>query len=133
MAIYFFLGAAVFSIIPLLYLYKINIEKVQTDPENFNQIQKSFFIGVSISKILPALLLVLGIVQMEDVAIEQLIIPWLIILLVLLYGIYYILSFKKLPLKGQAKVAVQALSTVALPFIFSIPLMAAFFLFLMMN
>lgn len=131
MAVYFFTGAAVFSIIPFVYLVKINMEKVQKDPQNFNEIQKKFFISVTVSKILPALLLILGIIQMQNVRIEQVIIPWVIILIALVYGIYYILSFRRLPLTGAPKEAVNTLATLALPFIFSIPLMAAVFLFLM--
>lgn len=131
MAIYFFIGAALFSIAPLMVLYKLNVEKVKNDPDNFNHIQKRFFISVTVSKILPALLLILGITQMETVMLEQLVIPWLIILVALIYGVYYVLSFKKLPIEGKSKEAVNTLSTLTIPFIFSIPIMAALFLFLM--
>lgn len=131
MAIYLFTGAAIFSVIPLLILVKIYMEKVKQDPHNFNELQKKFFIRILISKIFPTLLLVLAMTQMENIHRAQAIIPWLIILFVLIYGIYYILSFKKLPLKGAAKEAVHILATLSLPFIFSIPLIAACLLFIM--
>lgn len=133
MAIYLFTGAAVFSVLPLIVLFKIHAEKVQEDPDHFNEIQKKFFIGVTVSKIIPALLLIMGITTMDKVALEQLIVPWVIILFALIYGIYYILSFKRLPLTGDPKLAVNTLVNLALPFIFSIPLMAAVFLFLMLE
>lgn len=133
MAIYLFPGAGVFSVVALVFLFKIYAEKVQEDPDNFNEIQKKFFIGVTVSKIIPALLLIMGITIMDKVAVDKLVIPWLIILFALIYGIYYILSFKRLPLSGDPKLAVNTLVNLALPFIFSIPLMAAVFLFLMME
>jgi|SRR5699024_217792 len=133
MSTYFFTAAAFFSVAPLLVLFKINAEKVKEEPDNFNEIQKRFFISVSVSKIIPALLIIMGITQMNKVAVDQLIIPWIIILFILVYGIYYILSFKRLPLKGDPKLAVNTLVNLALPFIFSIPLMSAVFLFLMME
>jgi len=133
MSIYFFTGAAIFSIVPLLFLFKIHAERVQENPDNFNEIQKRFFISVSISKVIPALLLIMGITIMEKVPVDKLIIPWLIILFALVYGIYYIVSFKRLPITGDPKLAVNTLVNLALPFIFSIPLMAALFLFLLME
>lgn len=133
MAIYLFTGAAIFSILPLIFLFKIHVEKAQEEPNNFNQIQKQFFIRVSVSKIIPALLLILGIITMDEASVEQLVIPWLIILFSLVYGVYYIVSFKRLPLTGEPKLAVNTFVNLALPFIFSIPLMAALFLFLMLE
>lgn len=133
MSVYFFTGAAIFSVAPLLYLFKIHADQVKEDPDNFNEIQKTFFIQVSISKILPALLIILGITLMDEISMNQLFIPLAIILITLGYGIYYILSYKKLPLTGKPKVAVNTLSNLALPFIFSIPIMASIFLFLMLE
>ncbi|HLS35890.1 MAG TPA: hypothetical protein VK061_06605 [Bacillota bacterium] len=133
MAVYLFTGAAVLSIIPLIFIFKINAEKLAEEPDNFNEIQKRFFISVLVSKVIPALLIIMGITQMKDVPVDQLIIPWLIILFSLVYGIYYIVSFKRRPFEGKPKIAVDTFVNLAIPFIFSIPLMSAVFMFLMME
>src|SRR5690625_286029 len=75
----------------------------------------------------------MGITQMKDVPVDQLIIPWLIILFSLVYGMYYIVSFKRRPFEGKPKIAVDTFVNLAIPFIFSIPLMSAVFMFLMME
>ena len=129
---YIFVAAAVFAVIPLLVILKVNINKLINDPEQIVKIQQHFFIGVALSKIVPVILLIFGIIKLTNgVDIRELYIPWLIILIVLGYALFFITSQKKLDVEDKTKIAINTLVTIARPLIFSIPLMAAFFLFMM--
>lgn len=130
--IYIFVAAAVVAVIPVLVIVKKNVNKLIANPEEFNTVQKQFFIGVALSKIVPVILLVYGIIKITPVEdYSDLYLPWAIILLTILFGLYFITSQKKLATSRDEKMAVNTLITIARPLVFSIPLMAAIFLFMM--
>lgn len=129
---YIFVAAAIIAVIPVLFIVKVNVNKLIADPEQINSVQKHFFIGVALSKIIPVILLIFGIVKLTPVTdYSELYIPWFIILATVLFGLYFISSQKKLAVGDQEKMAINTLVTIARPLIFSIPLMAAIFLFMM--
>jgi F0F1-type ATP synthase membrane subunit c/vacuolar-type H+-ATPase subunit K len=129
---YIFVAAAVFAVIPFLVIFKVHINKLVEHPKQINTIFKQFFIGIALSKIIPAILLVFGIIKLTDgVEMSTLYIPWLIILIVSVYGYSFISSQKNLDVDKTTEVAIQTLTTIARPLLFSIPIMSAIFIFLM--
>lgn len=131
---YIFVAAALASVIPLLAIINISVKKMLANPSQALQIQKQFFIAVAISKITPVVLLILGIVKLTYVDdISELYIPWLIILISVVFGLFFVKKLKQLPENDDEKLAVNTLISIARPLLFSIPLMAIAFLFLMMT
>lgn len=129
---YIFVAAAVLAVVPLIIILKRTIKKLIENPDNINQIFKQFFIGVALSKIVPVILLLFGIIKItKGLDISALYIPWAIILLVLAYAVSFISAQKNLDVPESTQVQINTLTTIARPLLFSIPLMAAAFLFMM--
>lgn len=130
--IYLFVVAALVSVVPILIIFKMNIKKLKVDPQQFPQVQKHFFIGAAISKILPIILIIFGILKMPSgIDMNLLYVPWVIIVAVVIYGFYYISSQKKLGAERDVQIAINTLVTITRPHLFTIPIMAIVFLFLM--
>jgi len=129
---YIFVAAAVLSVISLLVIFKVNINKLIEDPSQLPKVQRDFLISVGLSKIVPVILLIFGIIKMTTIKIDNLLIPLAIIIVVVIYGFIYISSAKKTINKKEDVIfAVNTLVTIARPLTFSIPLMAVVFLLMM--
>ena len=129
---YIFVAAAVFAVIPFSIIFKVHINKLVENPEQINTIFRNFFIGVALSKIIPVILLVFGIIKLTDgVEMSTLYIPWLLIIIVSVAGYSIVSAQKNLDVNEQTKIAINTLTTIARPLLFSIPIMSAIFLFLM--
>lgn len=129
---YIFVAAAIFAVIPFSIIFKINVNKLIENPEQINTIFKHFFIGVALTKIIPVILLIFGIIKLTDgVEISTLYIPWLIIIIVSVAGYSIVSAQKNLNLDERTQIAVNTLTTIARPLLFSIPIMSAIFIFLM--
>src|SRR5690625_570258 len=109
MNVYIFVAAAVFSVIPLLVIFKVNINQLIKDPKQFHEVQKKFLVGVALSKIVPVILLVFGIVKMTPVDFDKLLIPLLIIMIVVMFGFIFISSQKMSNGNKDVKFAVNTL------------------------
>ena len=129
---YIFVAAAVFAVIPFSIVFKVHINKLIEDPDQINTIFRNFFIGVALTKIVPVILLVYGIIKLTDgVEMSTLYIPWLLIIIVSVAGYSIVSAQKNLKVDQQTQVAIDTLTTIARPLLFSIPIMSAFFIFLM--
>lgn len=134
MSAYIFVAAALASVIPFVVIINMSVKKMIENPNQALQIQKQFLIAVAVSKITPVFLLIVGIVKItyvEDISVLYL--PWLIILVTIVVGLFFITKLKQLPDNEDAKLAVNTLISIARPLLFSIPLMAIAFTFLMMT
>lgn len=129
---YIFVAATVFSVIPLLIIITVCVNKLIADPKQALQIQKYFFISVALSKILPVVLLIFGIMKLTQVDdISMLYLPWLLIISLVGFGLFYITKQKNLDVSDESKIAILTLISIARPLLFSIPFMAIAFIFLM--
>lgn len=129
---YIFVAAAVFAVVPLVIILKMTINKLIKNPKDINAIFRRFFIGVALSKIVPIILLIFGMIKMtKGMDISNLYIPWAIIFIVLAYSVSFISGQKNLDVPKGTQVQVDTLTSIAKPLLFSIPLMAAVFLFMM--
>lgn len=131
MDIYFFVASAVFSVIPILVIFKINIQKLIENPNQLSEIQRKFLIGVALSKVVPVILLIVGIINMSTVDLNSLYVPLTIIVIVVAIGFFYISSQRNVDVNEDVKIAVNTLTFIAKPLIFSIPLMATVFMIMM--
>lgn len=131
-AAYIFVLAAIVSILLVIYVLNVNIKKVKKNPEHFPEIQKQFMLGVAIGKVPPSLIIVIGIIKMPSgTPISSLIIPWIIIIVAVIFGIRYINKKKTEQIQRKAAPARNLLITNARPLLVTIPLMASAFIFLM--
>jgi len=130
--IYIFVAAAVFSVLPIVVIYKVNLEKLIADPRSYDAVQKSFFIGAALSKIVTIILLIFGIIKMSPLQeTSQLVLPVFIILVLIGYSTMYIMSKRKADYPEETKRVVKTLSTITLPHLYTVPIMALFFIILM--
>jgi|SRR5690625_92003 len=130
--IYLFVGAALFAIIPVVIIFKVLAKRLIDQPNNYNQIQKNLFIGIAMSKIVPVIVLIFAILRMPSgIELNTLLIPYLIIIVSVIVCFLIISADKRLDIEPEAKRAVNTLIMVTRPHLFSIPLMAVVFLYLM--
>lgn len=130
--IYLFVSAALLAVISVAVIFKVLSNRLKGNPESYNQIQKNLFIGVAMSKIVPVIILIFAILRMPSgVAIDRLFIPWALIIVVVATSFFYISGQRKLNLEPHAQRAVNTLVMVTRPHLFSIPVMAIVFLYLM--
>lgn len=130
--IYLFVGSAIFAIIPVVVIFKVLAKRLIERPDQYNQVQKNLFIGIAMSKIVPVIVLIFAILRMPSgLDLGTLIIPYIIIIVSVIVCFLIISSHKRLDIPFEAKRAVNTLIMVTRPHLFSIPLMAVVFLYLM--
>lgn len=129
---YIFVVAAILAVVPVVIVFKIGVNKLLDNPGEMKKVQRNFFIGAAMSKIVPAILLMYGIIKMTPIAsIQTLFLPWGIIGVVVIGGLMFIESQKNSDANEEAQKNVNMLVTITRPHLFTVPLMAAVFLFLM--
>ncbi|WHX26056.1 hypothetical protein QNH47_18275 [Virgibacillus halodenitrificans] len=129
---YIFVAAAVLAVIPILILYKIHSSKLKEDPSLRDKVQTKFMIGIAISEAIPILLIVYGFIKLEPVqTISALYIPFLIVLFLMAYTVFFILVNKRIDVTPESEETVNAFAMVSLPLSMSMPLIALVSLFLM--
>ncbi|MBD1221431.1 hypothetical protein [Virgibacillus halodenitrificans] len=130
---YIFVAAAVLAVIPILILYKIHSSKLKEDPSLRDKVQTKFMIGIAISEAIPIILIVYGFINLEPVqTISALFIPFLIVLFLMAYAVFFILVNKRIDVTPESEETVNAFAMVSLPLSMSMPLIALVSLFLMM-
>jgi len=131
--IFIFVAAAVFNSLPILVIYKVHINKIMKDPRSYSAIQRSFFIGAAMSKIIPIILLIFGIIKMSSVeSANEIIVPVAVVIAFIIIPVIYILKQRSGDYPADVKQGVRTLSTITLPHVFSVPIMALVFIFLML-
>ncbi len=132
MNVYIFVAAALLAVLPVIFIFKNCVDSLKKDPQSMKHVQRRFFIGAALSKIVPAILLMYGIIKMTPVdSISKLFIPWAIIGASVIGSLAFIGSQKDPEGNDDVKTTVNTLVTITRPHIFTVPLMAAVFMFLM--
>jgi F0F1-type ATP synthase membrane subunit c/vacuolar-type H+-ATPase subunit K len=130
---YIFVAAAVLAVIPILILYKVNVEKLKEKPESQGKVQTNFMIGIAVSEVIPLILIVFGFVNLEQAAnIEELFIPGLIVLFTIAFSIFFIFLQKNIGVDPETKKVINSFSMVSVPLATAIPTISLIALFLMM-
>ena len=109
-----------------------NITSVNNQNEiPFETTQKKFLLGIFLSKIVPLILLIFGIIKMTHRELSELYLPWAIILVAALIGLVLINKLKKENENEPTKVYIDFLITFTRPLMLTLPIMAVAFLYLM--
>lgn len=129
---YIFVLAAVLAAIPILILFKVNLEKLKENPEARGKVQNNFMVGIAVSEIIPILLIIYGFVNMEQAAgMEELYIPGLIILFVMAFSIGFIFLQKNIDVVPEIKSLINSFAMVSMPLTIAVPMISFIALFLM--
>lgn len=131
MSLYLFVTAGLLSVVSLVLIFKWAYDRVLDDPKQFVKTQRKFFIYAALSKIIPVVLIIFGLIHMSPLEKKSLPLPMGIIIAFLIYGLYFISSQRPKDATEDAQHAAYLLKFIARPLLFSIPLMALVFLFLM--
>src|SRR5690625_4657785 len=92
---YIFVAASIISVLLVVILFKITIEKIKEDPKAAGHAQTRFFIGVAISEIIPIILIAYGMMNIEQVTdITELYVPGLIIILTVAVALFFVILQK---------------------------------------
>ena len=128
---YIFVVAAVVSIFSVYFVLKHLLKDVIENKVPFEQTQKKFLLGMFMSKIIPLILLIFGIIKMSYKELNELYIPIAIILIAAIIGLFLIEKVKKDNKTEPTKVYINYLITFTRPLMFTLPIMAIAFLYLM--
>jgi F0F1-type ATP synthase membrane subunit c/vacuolar-type H+-ATPase subunit K len=130
---YLFAFAAILAVIPILLLFKMNIEKIKENPDVFASIQTKFFIGVAISEVIPLILLVFGMMDLSPAAsMEELYLPGLIVILAMAFAPFFIVLQRSVGVPEEAKQAVNTFSFIGIAVANAIPLISLVCLIMML-
>lgn len=128
---YIFVVAAVVSVFSVYYVLKRLLKDVIENKISFEKIQKKFLLGVFLSKIVPLILLIFGIIKMTHKELSELYVPWAIILIAATIGLVLIGKIKNENKDEPTKVYINFLITFTRPLMLTLPIMAVAFLYLM--
>ncbi|HLR60745.1 MAG TPA: hypothetical protein VK094_09775 [Pseudogracilibacillus sp.] len=128
---YIFVVAAVVSIFSVYFVLKLLLKDVIENKVPFEQTQKKFLLGMFMSKIIPLILLIFGIIKMSYKELNELYIPIAIILIAAIMGLFLIEKVKKDNKTEPTKVYINYLITFTRPLMLTLPIMAIAFLYLM--
>ncbi|NBJ68797.1 hypothetical protein [Roseburia sp. 1XD42-34] len=133
MIAYVFVAAAALAMLPILVLFKMNVEKLKQDPSLQTKVQTNMMIGVAISEFLPILLIIYGFSQMELVTdVSDLYTPATILIFLVVFTVFFIFLQNKVDVPEEAKSIVKQFSFISIALILAIPIIAfvAFFMML---
>lgn len=128
---YIFVVAAVVSIFSVYFVFKYLLKEVKQEKVTFEKTQKRFLIGMFLSKIVPLILIIFGIIKMSYKELNQLYIPGILILIAMVIGLILIEKIKKDNKNDSKKMYINYLITFTRPLMLTLPLMSLAFLFLM--
>ncbi|SFB27085.1 hypothetical protein SAMN04488072_11287 [Lentibacillus halodurans] len=129
---YIFVAAALLAVIPIVVIFKMNLEKIRENPEQLNKVQTNFFIGLAISEMIPLILIVYGLMDATKVnSIEELYAPSIIILLLMAVSVFFMDLQKRIDVESESKKAINKFAMIAIPLVIVIPLVSLIGLFSM--
>lgn len=133
MSPYLFVMATIVSVIPILFIFKITVERMKDDPSLIQKAQIQFFLWVAILEIIPIILIIYGMANIESVSrIEELYMPGIIILLVSGFAALFIFLQRTFDVEEDLKETMNMFAMISLAMTNAIPIMSIVSLFLMM-
>ncbi|MFC4025007.1 hypothetical protein ACFOUV_14530 [Oceanobacillus longus] len=130
MSPYLFTVAAVIAVIGIMVVFKINIDKMKENPEQFGKAQNNFFIGVALSESIPIILIVFGLINAEPVPMEELYIPAAIVIMMMVFAAFFIFLQRNVDVAEDQKQQVNSFSLIALMLANAIPIIALVMMFI---
>lgn len=131
MGLYIYVAAAAIAVFAIVFVFKLNVEKIKENPEQAPKAMTHFFIGAAISETLPIILLVLGLINLEPVhSIEEIYFPGILIIMFMAFAMFFILLQRAVGSHEDSKAAVNNFSFIAIAMANAIPIAALVFLFI---
>lgn len=91
MVAYFFVAATLSAVIPILFAFKMTIDRIRKKPQYQQQWISRFIMTVAMIELMPIILFVLGFLNMETgYTMAELTVPMAIIILTLVMGLIFI-------------------------------------------
>ncbi|PAV31312.1 hypothetical protein CIL05_01275 [Virgibacillus profundi] len=130
---YIFVAAAILAVIPILVIFKVNMDKLKEDPSQRGKIQTRFMIGIALSEAIPILLIVWGFMEMSAVSsMGELYIPGIIIIFLMAFAVFFIFLQKNVGVEPKAKETINSFAMVSIPIVLAFPVIALVSLFMML-
>lgn len=124
MAPYVFMLATVINVVPIVFLFKVLINRLKEDTSLKNSIMTKFFIGVAMIEVIPILLIVYGMMDQEKYPMSEMVVPGAVVLLMMgLAGIAILLQ-RRIDVPAEAKETVNTFTFIALALAMSIPIIS---------
>lgn len=130
MGVYIFVLAAAIAVFGILIFYKRNVELIKEDPSNTPEAHKNFFIGAAISESIPLILVIMGIVNLEQVPMEEIYFPAIIVVFLMVFSLFFIFLQRAVGTDEESKPRVTTFSLIAVAVTNAIPFIALLFLFM---
>lgn len=128
---YIFVAAALVSIFSVYYVLHRLIDEIKDNQIPFEKTQKKFLLGIFLSKIVPLIFLVYGIIKMTHKELSELYVPWAIIGITAIIGLVLLEKIKKENKNEATGVYINYLITFTRPLMLTLPIMSIAFLYLM--
>lgn len=130
MGLYIYVIASAIAVFGIIFVFKINVDKMKENSEYAPKAMNQFFIGAAISETLPIILLILGIINQEPVqSIEDIYFPGILIIMLMAFAVFFILLQRAVGSYEDSKAAVNNLSIIAIGMVNAIPIASFVFLF----
>ena len=127
---YLFVAAAVIAVIGIMFVFKINLDKIKEDPKQRDKAQQNFFLGVALIESIPLILVVVGLINAEPVPIEDLYLPMAIVILMMIFAAFFVFLQRNVDAREAQKQQVNTFSIIALMMANAIPLIALVMMFM---
>ncbi|GIO26909.1 hypothetical protein [Ornithinibacillus bavariensis] len=130
---FLFAAAAILAVLPILFLFKLNMEKIKENPSEIGSIQTKFFIGVAISEVIPIILIVFGMMNLTPVeSLNELLVPGIIVIFALIFAPFFIFLQRFVGAPEESKQAITTFSMIGLALANAIPLISFISLIMLM-
>lgn len=132
MGTYIFALATIIAVIPILFIFKVSIERIKENPKEPQKILIQFILWVAIFEVIPIILVIYGMAKEEVVtSISELYMPGMIILLITSFAAFFIFLQMKVDVERESKEIVQRFCLISFMLVMAIPLLSVVGLLLM--
>lgn len=128
---YIFVAAAIVSIFSVYYVLNRLLGEIKEQKIPFEKTQKKFLLGILLSKIIPLIFLLYGIIKMTHKDINELYLPWGVIGITAIIGLGLLEKVKKENKNEVTEVYINYLITFTKPLMLTLPIMSIAFLYMM--
>lgn len=128
---YIFVAAAIVSIFSVYYVLNRLLGEIKEQKIPFEKTQKKFLLGILLSKIIPLIFLLYGIIKMTHKDINELYLPWGVIGITAIIGLGLLEKVKKENKNEVTEVYINYLITFTRPLMLTLPIMSIAFLYMM--
>lgn len=128
---YIFVAAAIVSIFSVYYVLNRLLGEIKEQKISFEKTQKKFLLGILLSKIIPLIFLLYGIIKMTHKDINELYLPWGVIGITAIIGLGLLEKVKKENKNEVTEVYINYLITFTRPLMLTLPIMSIAFLYMM--